>query len=168
MSSTASRFAIPLVEELQEHAGTRVNARASVVGERASSLRYRLDRVDEPHCDGYTTPETPGFAPGVPIETKAVRLTHNGGTRKGRVGIHYGTHEQLEEAGGWYAVVLYVEVVVDGEEVILVLAMDLMPAAVVGKYVREDGGEYQKVRWDLLLEHADVDVDRWVGGGGQA
>lgn len=156
---------MPLDQELRDHARTRVNALPSLVAERAAAVRWRLERVHETVCDGYTTEATPGLDAGTPVETKAVRLTQNGGSRTGRVGIHYGTHKRLLEAGGWYAVVLYVEIVVDDGVKILVLAMDRMPAAVIDRYVTEDGGEYQKVRWDLLFDADAIDVDRWIEGG---
>lgn len=165
MSSVSLGFDVPLEAELDTHAETRVNALASVVAERASALRWSLRRVNEIACDAYTTVRTPGFPPGVPIEIKAVRLTHNGGSRTGRLGIHVDSHTELVEQDGWYAVVLYVDVeLTDGERAVLALELDLVPAHVVDAHLPAEGSsDYQKVRWDLLLEAAaeDLDLARW-------
>lgn len=154
-----SAFRISLREELAANE-SRVNARASIVAERAAALRWRLDRVDENVCDGYTTEATPGYEAGVPIEVKAVRIRHHDGT--GRLGVHVDSHEKLEEAGGSYAVVLYAEVDHGEDRRIVALAMDTFPAGEVGRFVKRDGaGEYQKVRWDLLFDPEAVDGWRW-------
>lgn len=155
-----SAFVSPLSEELREYRGTRVNALASAVGERAAALRYALERVDEQRCDGYATTDSPLEA-GTPVEVKSVRVSHAGG-RTGRLGVHPGSHAALEDAGGYYAVVLYGEVDVDGRRIVA-LAMDLVDAATVGRQLPRNPSGYAKVRWDVLLDPAAVDVARWSG-----
>lgn len=153
-----SAFAVSLDEELGDVQATRVNSLASTIGERAAALRYRLERTDRNHCDAYATGETPGFDAGHPLEVKSVRVEHHDGI--GRLGVHPATHDQLVDAGGDYVVVLYGEVDVAGTTRIVVLAIDVVAAETVGRYLRPDATGYQKVRWDLLLE-ADVDRARW-------
>lgn len=146
--------AVPLEEELAD-VEDRVNALPSVVVERGAALRWSLERVDLDKCDAFTTASTPAFDPDVPIECKAVRVTHNGGAEIGRLGVHPGSHRALRDDRGWYAIALYREVDVDGDRAILVLEFDLVPAEEVGRWIRSDASDYQKVRWDLVL-----DVDR--------
>jgi len=153
-----SAFIQSLDDELRERGETRVNALASTVGERAAAVRYGLDRDDRDHCDGWTTEATPGYAPGVPIEVKTVRVEHHDGT--GRLGIHPGSHKKLVAAGGDYAVVLYGEVDHEGDRRIVVLATEIVAATDVGRYLRPGASGYQKVRWDLLLD-VKVDRSRW-------
>lgn len=153
-----SAFLFSLEEEVADLRRTRVNALPATVGERAAALRFGLERTDRNHCDGYTTEETPGYEPGVPVETKSVRVHHQ--NRTGRIGVHPDTHATLVEEGGDYAVVLYGEAVVDGERRIVVLALELVDAEEVGRHLRPGASGYQKVRWDALLD-VDVDRERW-------
>lgn len=150
-----SVFATSVDEEIQDLGGTRVNALPSTVGERAAALRYRLDRVDRNHCDAYTTAETPGFEPGTAIEVKSVRVEHHDGT--GRLGVHPDTHARLVDEGGSYVVVLYGEIDVGGSTRIVVLAVDVVEAETIGRFVPASASGYAKVRWDHVL---DVEVDR--------
>lgn len=154
-----SAFPSTVDEEVRDRRHTRVNALASTVGERAAALRFRLERVDRDHCDAFTTAETPGIEPDVPVEIKSVRVEHHDGT--GRIGVHPRTHDQLVDAGGIYAVVLYGEVSVGGVDRIVVLAVQFVEAAEVGRYLPPAATGYQKVRWDLLLDGVDVDRARW-------
>lgn len=158
--SRQSYLAAPLDEEISTLAKDRVNPRVSVVGERYSALRWRLDRVDEDLCDGYATEATPGVEAGTPIETKAVKVQHT--TQEGRFSVRVSTHESLEEAGGLYSIDVYALVEVPGKDdpAIVVLANELVEPAEVGQYVKRDGGAEQLVRWSLVLE-ADVDDARW-------
>lgn len=151
-------FQAPLDAEVEEYRETRVNALPSLVGERAAAIRYDLDRVDENVCDGYATDESPLEA-GTPVEIKSVRVDH-GGQRTGRVGIHTGSHEELLELEGVYAIVLYAEIDVDGDRVV-VLESELVGADDVDEWVSAGSCQYQKVRWDLLLDDSDVDRARW-------
>lgn len=155
----ASSFAEPLDDELASVASERVHARPSVVGERYAALRWHLDRANEIHCDGYATAETPGYDAGTPVETKAVRVEHHDGV--GRLNVHVDSHEQLREADGAYAVVVYVDVEHEGEQRILVLAAGLVDAVDVDPFVERGRCLYQKVAWPKLLENADVDLARW-------
>lgn len=154
-----SAFTQPLEAELERFRAVRVNALPSIVGERAAALRFRLERVDLDHCDGFTTTETPGYAAGVPIEVKSVRVDHHDGT--GRVGIHPETHDRLVDEGGDYAIVVYGEREVDGARRIVVLDLDLVDVEIVDRYIPTSADGYQKVRWDLLLDDVDVDRARW-------
>lgn len=160
--SRQSVLAAPLDEEIRTLAKDRVNPRVSVVGERYSALRWRLDRVDEDLCDGYATEATPGIEAGTPVETKAVRVQHT--TQEGRFSVRVSTHESLEEVGGLYSIVVYAPVEVDGKDdpALVVLANELVEPTEVGQYVKRDGGAEQLVRWSLVLE-ADVDDARWSG-----
>lgn len=153
-----SAFAVDLDDELREVGRTRVNALPSTVGERAAALRYRLDRVDRNHCDGLTTPETPGFAAGVPVEVKSVRVEHHDGT--GRLAVHPESHARLVDEGGVYVVVLYAEVEQRGRRIV-VLACEIVAPETVGRFIPADPSGYAKVRWDLLLDDVDVDRSRW-------
>lgn len=147
---------VPLEEEIAA-LEDRVNARPSVVIERAAALRWSLERVDRNKCDAFTTAATPAFDPDVPIECKAVRVTHNG-SETGRIGIHPESHRALRADRGWYAIGLYVEVDVDGDRAILLVDLELVPAEEVGRWIRSNASEYQKVRWDLVLDLDREDV----------
>lgn len=151
---------IPLGEEL-ERKRDRVHVLPSVVAERAAALRYRLDRVDEDLCDAYTTPETPGFEPGVPFEVKSVRVLHHDGI--GRLGVRTSTHAELLEAEGWYVIAVYDELKHAGADRILALAIEAVPAYEVDRWITEGCSPYQKVRWNLVLnpDRHGVDLGRW-------
>lgn len=146
-----------LSDELEAVGDSRVNALPSIVGERCAALRYRLDRVNENHCDAYTTDDTPGYPPDVPIEVKSVRVDHHDMT--GRIGVHPRTHWKLSQHGGDYCIVLYGEADVGGRRIV-VIDTCLVPGETVGRYLSGDSDGYQKVRWDNLLT-TDVDRDRW-------
>lgn len=149
---------VGLDQELSDRRGTRVNALPSTIGERVAALRYRLERVDLDHCDGFATEASP-LETGRPVETKAVRVTHNGG-RTGRLSVLASSHDRLVDEGGIYVVVLYAERSVGGVDRIIALDVALVSTEEIGGYLRDVRG-YQKIRWDLLGVGDDVDVERW-------
>lgn len=162
--SVQGRFDTPLDDKLAQVAKDRVNARPSVVAERFATLRWKLDRADRNHCDGFATDATPGVEAGEPVEVKACRVRHkspDGGTREGRVSVHVDSHDRLEDEDGHYAIVVYSIVEVDGGKRVVVLADGLVEASDIGSLLPSScRAEYQKVRWSRVL-NVDVDETRW-------
>lgn len=129
----------------------------------AASLRFRLELVDENLCDAYATAETGVIPEGTPVEVKACCVWIGNGTYRGTDARMRGrftfspTHQQLVEAEGWYALVLY-DTVDDpppdeGDERILVYRVALVSAstidALLGSF--EDTSNYPKLGWPHIF-----------------
>lgn len=165
MSST---FDVDLDSELQGVASERVNALQSVVSERYAALRLDLSRRQRRICDGVATEATPRAEAGDPVEVKAARVEHthpDGYPRQGRFSVHVDSHADLVAEGGWYAIVVYREVEVDGDDRILVVGCGIVDADEVDRWVGSGAARYQKVRWSLLLDDDDAVA---TDGGGSA
>lgn len=155
-------FQESLDEELNR-VDERVHKFSSVVCERAAALRYKLDRVNKVMCDAFATDATPGIPEGTPIEVKSCHYWHENGDEYGAVGRiainSYSSHRELLDQDGWYAVVVYDWTENADGDAVIILAIDLVPAEEVNRFLTPNNGTHQKVRWDLLIDPEDHAVD---------
>lgn len=118
--------------------------------EKAAALRYRLQREDELHCDGYTTEETPAFEAGIPFEIKATkRSVSNGsdaGQRPGRWHLTLSSHERLLDASGYYVLIVYRTLELDdGGERMLIEEINLVSAEEIDPLIPDTGASVYRL-----------------------
>lgn len=121
--------------------------------ERAAELRLRLDRVDELHCDGYTTEATPEMEPGIPIEIKATkRFVENGSdapVRPGRWHLTLSSHDRLVDEDGYYCLIVYSMIEHAGGDRMLIEEMRLPSASSISPLIDTDASVYRLDRTAL-------------------
>jgi len=137
---------------------SRRNGHAADVVEQAAALRWALNRVDEDWRDAVATDDSPQtiLTSEQSVEVKACqRWIENGdeyGTH-GRWHIHRGSHEELLDDSGQYALGVYDRVAVGGQDRILLLHLRCIPAAIVDDWLPDSGNVAAKIPWLRAFEN---------------
>lgn len=137
----------------------RINGFAADRCEVLAADQFGLERVDEVMCDAYATADTPSMAEGTPVEVKSTQVWIGNGAghpRRGRFTIHAESHEELREADGWYALVVYEKLEVAGGTVVVPHRIAIMPARTVQAITNFDVDTKPKLPWGTVFDEESI------------